>query len=267
LSGEKVIYRHLDQSAQLEIGLLKLDWTDLQLSRWLDRQSRQPDIIQPVLLEFCRKMVAYLVEKRRVPLSELLRFKYQLAKAIQQKIAHYRQRAYETGYQKFLFSPEAQVETRFADGFAFDKRPYPARWNYQGRYEFTKHFFGPPGELESKGDEFECAKIIDSLPHVKHWIRNLSTRPETSFWLPTATDRFYPDFVAQLTDGRIYVIEYKGDAYVTNDDSKEKRNLGELWASKSEGNGLFLMAEKRDSAGRETRAQIIQEGAKGRSGA
>jgi hypothetical protein len=58
-------------------------------------------------------------------------------------------------------------------------------------------------------------------------------------------------------DARICVIEYKGDAYVTNDDSKGKRNLGELCASKTEGKGLFLMAEKQDAAGRDTRAQIV----------
>src|SRR5687767_8671182 len=40
LRGEKVVYTHLDQNAQLEIGLLKLEWTDLELSRWLDRECR-----------------------------------------------------------------------------------------------------------------------------------------------------------------------------------------------------------------------------------
>jgi type III restriction enzyme len=39
-------------------------------------------------------------------------------------------------------------------------------------------------------------------------------------------------------------VEYKGDAYATNDDSKEKRALGELWEKRSNGNGLYLFAEK-----------------------
>jgi type III restriction enzyme len=62
LRGEKVVYSHIEQSTQLEIGLLKLDWTDLQLSRWLDKECRQPDLTQPVLLEFCRRTVAHLTE-------------------------------------------------------------------------------------------------------------------------------------------------------------------------------------------------------------
>lgn len=257
LQGEKVIYKHIDQTSQLEIGILKLDWTDLQLSRWLDRECRQPDITQPVLLEFCRKVVAHLTTTRGLALNDLLRFKHPLAKAVQQKIAAYRQQAYEHGYQTFLLNPQAHVATSFTDGFTFDNRPYPAAWLYSGAYQFKKHFFGSVGELESKGEEFECAKVIDTLPQVKYWIRNLAGRPQTSFWLPTSTDRFYPDFIALLQDGRIFVIEYKGEDRVTTDDTKEKRNIGELWAARSDGKGLFLMAQKQDEQGRNLKEQLI----------
>jgi type III restriction enzyme len=256
LKGEKVIYKHLEQNAQLEIGLLKLDWTDLQLSRWLDAQCRQSDVLPPVLLEFCRKTVAYLTTTRSVPLNDLLRFKYQLANAIQEKITVYRQQAYAHGYQTFLFSPEATVATSFLGGFAFDNRPYPAAWFYQGAYQFQKHFFGGVGELLSKGEEFECAKLIDTLPQVKYWIRNLASRPKTSFWLPTSTDRFYPDFVAMLNDGRIFAVEYKGAHLAEGSDTLEKTNVGQLWAAKSQGKSLFLMAELRNSAGQDLRQQM-----------
>jgi type III restriction enzyme len=259
LKGEKVVYKHLDQSVQLEIGLLKLTWTELQLSRWLDKECRQPDITQPVLLEFCRKVVAHLIEQRGIPLSDLLRFKYQLARAVQQKIAVYRQQAYTAGYQTFLFKSKAQVETSFADGFAFEKdRPYPATWYYDGSYQWQKHFFAKPGELDSTGEEFECAVLIDNLPNVKYWIRNLAGpgRQQTSFWLPTSTDRFYPDFVAELDDGRVFVIEYKGAHIADTQDTKEKQNIGELWAAKSNGKGLFLMAQNRNASGQGLREQI-----------
>ncbi|WP_444548782.1 DEAD/DEAH box helicase [Candidatus Magnetomonas plexicatena] len=256
LKGEKVEYRHLDQNVQLEIGTLKLDTTDLQLSRWLDNQCRQPDITQPVLLEFCRKLVAYLIERRGIPLQDLLRFKYQLAKVTQQKKADYRKQAYAVDYQTFLFAPEASVETSFAYGFAFENRDYPAAWSYHGRYQFKNHFFGSVGELKSDGEEFECAKLIDNHPQVKYWIRNLSGRSQTSFWLPTSTDRFYPDFVAVLKDGRILVIEYKGAFLADTQDTKEKRNIGELWAAKSGGKSLFLMAEKKNAQGQGLEEQI-----------
>ncbi|KPU89988.1 hypothetical protein APR50_40360 [Variovorax paradoxus] len=55
LRGEKVVYQPLEHAAQLEIGLFRLDWTDLQLSRWLDKGCRQPDVTQPVLLQFVQQ--------------------------------------------------------------------------------------------------------------------------------------------------------------------------------------------------------------------
>jgi type III restriction enzyme len=61
------------------------------------------------------------------------------------------------------------------------------------------------------------------------------------FWLPLANAKFYPDFVAELTDGRILVLEHKGADHFTNEDSKQKNNVGALWETKSGGNALFLM--------------------------
>lgn len=256
LRGEKVVYSHIEQSTQLEIGLLRLDWTDLQLSRWLDKECRQADITQPVLLEFCRRIVGFLTITRGLAFNDLLRFKFQLAKAVQQKIASYRRQAFAANYQTLLFGTAAHVTTSFSDGFAFDNRSYPASWFYVGALQFKKHFFGGVGELKAGGEEFECATLLDTAPQVKYWIRNLAQRPDTSFWLQTSTDRFYPDFVAMLEDGRVFVVEYKGEPYITNDDSREKTNVGELWATKSNGQGLFLMAQKQDASGRSLNEQI-----------
>ena len=48
------------------------------------------------------------------------------------------------------------------------------------------------------------------------------------------------------------VVEYKGGDRVTTDDTKEKRNIGELWAANSGGTNLFLMAEKKNAHGRKS---------------
>ena len=64
---------------------------------------------------------------------------------------------------------------------------------------------------------------------------------KSAFWLQTSSDRFYPDFVAQLTEGRWLVVEFKGEHLWSNDDSKEKRAVGELWADRSNGRCIFVM--------------------------
>ena len=87
-------------------------------------------------------------------------------------------------------------------------------------------------------------------------MRNLERQPAASFWLPTATDRFYPDFVAELEDGRLLVVEYKGGLTAQTTDTAEKRLIGEKWEEKSAGRGLFLIVEKRDPLGRGVYEQL-----------
>lgn len=52
--------------------------------------------------------------------------------------------------------------------------------------------------------------------------------------------------MAELTDGRILVVESKGEDRWSNDDSKEKRTLGELWADRSGGRCIFVMPKGPD---------------------
>lgn len=246
VDGDKVVWNMMDANSQMAFGEGFTGLTLNDLVRWLDKQVRQPDVRQETMLEFLRRVVTSLHDKQGFDLATQLRAKFILAKVLADKIKRHREEAYAKGYQDTLFGPAAAVETSFNYAFSFDPAVYPANWFYSGRYRFQKHYYALPGELEGKGEEYECALALDSLKQVKYWVRNLSSQPRASFWLPTSTDRFYPDFVAMLEDGRLLVVEYKGKAYVTNDDSKEKRQLGELWEKKSNGKGLFLMAELKD---------------------
>jgi type III restriction enzyme len=135
---------------------------------------------------------------------------------------------------------------------------YPARTRYNGRYDFQKHFFGPPGDLldDNVAEETRCAIELDQLPQIKVWVRNLERR-DTSFRLPTSTDWFYPDFVAELADGRILVVEYKGAHLVTGDDAREKRDIGAVWAAASGGRCTFVMVTAPSAAdGRSANDQL-----------
>jgi type III restriction enzyme len=87
-------------------------------------------------------------------------------------------------------------------------------------------------------------------------VRNVEREDRFSFWLPTATDYFYPDFVCELTDGRVLAVEYKGEPYRTNDDSREKSQIGHQWEVTSSGRCLFLLAVARDERGRDVARQI-----------
>ena len=135
---------------------------------------------------------------------------------------------------------------------------YRDQRRYRGRWKPNKHFLGPNNvpafDGTDDGEEVRCAQVIDSLPQVAYWIRNVARHP-ASFWLPTATDRFYPDFVARLEDGRLLVVEYKGAHIAEGLDTAEKRTIGALWQRKSGGRGLFIVVEKVVN-GRDIRQQM-----------
>ena len=81
-------------------------------------------------------------------------------------------------------------------------------------------------------------------------------RDPASFWLPTAAGKFYPDFTAQLEDGRQLVVEYKGAHIAEGSDTAEKRTIGELWQRKSNSRGVFVVVEKSVN-GRDMRQQVV----------
>lgn len=245
-------------SEQLNLDFDYDEWDELKLSRWIDYHIDYIWTTMEKKLEFIRQTVNNLIEKRGFTLKQLLVSKFLLVKIIKRKIELYAEMASKEFYQTTLFSStENKNLSTDADkyGFSYENYFYYPNYYYSGNYKFQKHFYDRIGELEDKGEEFECARIIDSLPEVKYWVRNLAGRKNASFKLKTSTDYFYPDFVVILNDGRILAIEYKGEPYKTNDDSKEKKNLGELWAEKTNGKCLFLMAVKDDN-GLDVKAQI-----------
>ncbi len=166
----------------------------------------------------------------------------------------------DKAFQQTLLPGSSAARLDGINRFAFDPQRYPARWFYDGRYRFLKHFYPLPGELKAEHDaeETACAIDLDGLSQVKRWVRNLERQPETSFWLPTSTDRFYPDFVAELEDGRLFVVEYKGGDRVSNDDSREKNTIGKVWADASSGRCVFLMATDAKTAGKPVSVQMRQ---------
>ena len=252
-------------SRQLHLNEIVAHATENDLVRWLDRECRQMDVGQSTLIKWLLVLVRHLMADRGLTLTALLRAKYQLAEAIRREIERRRQNAVKTGFQKSLpgFLAAPRLEDSFRYAFSFLPTHYPARHPYySGRYRFRKHYYPVIHDLREKradgtpAEEFACARAIDAHPAVKHWVRNVEKESRFSFWLPTADDYFYPDFVCELTDGRVLVVEYKGEPYKTNDDSREKAQIGHQWQESSEKRCLFLFAVKEDGQGRRVEQQL-----------
>ena len=259
IDGRHVTYRFTDEEEQLTLNIDVAGWTLEALVLWLDWQLRQDDIKQSERLKWLSGLVSHLMIDRGIPIAALMRCKFILARKIRDKIGTIRRQERKSAYQQRLFAPEAKVEISFDAAFSFKAGMYQDQRRYRGRWKPGTHFLGPDHvpafDGVEGGEELQCAEAIDRLPGVKYWLRNVARHPE-SFRLPLAAGWFYPDFVALLEDGRLFVIEYKG-ALRDPLDTAEKRTIGELWERKSKGAGLFSVVEKSVN-GKDMRRQLLE---------
>jgi type III restriction enzyme len=192
-----------------------------------------------------------------------MRAKFVLARRLNRKIEAILCAEHRQVYQRYLFSPEANVSVLSSPDFAFSNGMYNDQrlHRYRGSFRFSKHYLGadavPAFDGNEGGEEFKCAQTVDSLREVRYWLRNVSQHPK-SFWLPLAQGKFYPDFVALLEDERLLVVEYKGAHLANMPETNEKRTVGHLWEQASSGRGLFLTVE-REKNGKDVRDQLLNK--------
>ena len=207
------------------------------LTAWLEKEIRESDgrYFPETLRKFVSKNIRALTEKKTT-IAQLVRAKYILADALKQWLIEHANRVMKKTRQRMLFDNEnlcCEIE------FKFEPRAYhPGEHPYAGNHQFTKHYYDVMGKMDSDEEE-NCAIALDGMTEVRHWIRNVPRKPN-SFSLPRSwNNSFYPDFVAEMSNGKILVVEYKGaDRWA---DSKLDRQIGALWERRSNGRNFFLM--------------------------
>ncbi len=209
--------------------------------RWLDREARQPDIVQSHLRAYLKAVIAHLINEQHLTLVTLARARYPLARSIVARIEALRTAAAGRQFRQLVLDGGWKIKADLNQRFEFLSGNYAvsATDRYRGKWRFDKHFYPVLAKLEDGTEEFKCAVVIDSHPKVKHWVRNLERDVQGAFWLPVSHGRFFPDFICELVDGRILVVEYKG-AHLRNQPSEiEKDEVGRLWARQSDGKCVF----------------------------
>jgi type III restriction enzyme len=243
LDGERIALRRTG-SAQMAMDYASSSIDAQTLVGWLDqslfKSVHLSGLTQSERRTYLAAVVNHQLHTCGVPLVVLAQARFQLARAIENHVADlWRAAAQRAFQQKVLAGDGWLVEPDWTHPHAFTpgRYPAPAASRYGGRWRFDKHYFPVLADLKDGGQEFQCAQLIDRHPRVRHWVRNLDTAP-CGFGLPTSRGHFYADFVAELVDGRVALLEFKGllqhDPY-----ELEKRQVGELWARASDGRAVF----------------------------
>ena len=261
MNNARVEFRRAQEATQGVLDHVPTQASEQELVAWLASALRRPGSTDTELLAWSARLVGRLLRQDGVSLTGALRARQTLAQAAMRRLDDLEARARKSGFEQLTLLSDRPTALPWIVGlspdwsFSYQPGQYPARNIYSGRFRFEKHYYEVIHALKSEGEEFECAKALDRLGAVKHWVRNVEQQERLSFWLPTATDYFYPDFVAELRDGRLFVVEYKGEAYATNDDSREKRAVGHAWAKASGERAVFVMIE-REVGGLDVGAQL-----------
>ena len=250
-AGGKVAVELLTRlQEQMNLRDLRGPKTPERLAEWLDGEIEVIEATQTQRREFLDRVLAHLIARRGLNCEALLPLRWRLVSAIGNRLDAHRLKVARQTYQAVLFEEKGpRIECRPDVVFAFPRQlgVYPAPTNYEGPLVLRKHYYKNIGAMEP--EESTCAALIAGHPNVAYWVRNLTSGP-FAFRLPLSDRGFYPDFVAMLKDGRIAVVEYKGNIYRTTDDSKEKDLIGKLWAARSNGRCIFELVGKFDMPAR-----------------
>jgi len=190
---------------------------------------------------FAGLCIEHLLGDRKFDLITLNSNIYYLAEVLTEKLLKIQNS--KTKKQFSLFLDGDELKTSFENSFSFDKERYPAKEDARSG-GFNKHYYKIVDKLND--EEFNCASYIDGLEEVEFWVRNVEGYPEHSFWLPTSTDRFYPDFLVMLKKGKLLAIEYKGSQFRGSDDTREKEKIGNVWAGLNGAKVGFAMVFRDD---------------------
>lgn len=245
----KMTTRFLDD-LQRDLGLAYVPehWDEVKLAAWLCRNIPETSITHASKQAFVAKWLQELFAGKKYDLAKANRQKFLIRNLLGLRIKELRLKAVTDSYQETLFgdgyADRVQVSDQYQ--FVFHPQAYAPSSDYDNRYgqfDFRKHYYGRIGDFDSK-EEFECAVWLDikaQQGQIEFWVRNLVRKEGCSFFLQKADGRFYPDFLCQLKNGKVLVVEYKGANGWT--DAADDRLIGGLWAEMSGGRCRFVMVK------------------------
>ncbi|MCL2305973.1 MAG: DEAD/DEAH box helicase family protein [Planctomycetaceae bacterium] len=225
-------------------------WSKGELVSWLDRAIHHGGAMiglptsqsQAWLL----RLIDSLIAKRQCDVNVLVRKRHQLAQTVKTIITDHGREQVRLAARSLIDmrNKNRRLETSMDLAVVLGEQCYSPYQQYKGQYRFKRHAFDLIGGMGN--EEMLCAAEIDGHPNVRRWMRNLEHESAGGFSLPLSPGRFFPDFLAELNDGRIAMIEYKGGYLAELSTERFKMEIGNLWADRSNGQCVFVWVVDQD---------------------
>lgn len=216
------------------------DWLPIELTRWLDQELHRGDAFMGLAKSesqpWLQRVVDLLAAERQGGLPVIVRRRHKLAGALRAKIADHGRRQIRKAIEWLIDKSPDSVEASQEFTILIEEHDYKPAKLFES-HTFKKHAFSYVGSMN--GEEQECANRIDAHPNVKRWIRNTENSHHGGFSLPKSPGRFFPDFIVELLDGTMVLVEYKMGKMSHDPEELHKRRIGELWERRSGGRCRF----------------------------
>jgi len=213
-----------------------------QLANNLARQVKRSDEIpEPQIVAYIKQAVSDLSSEK---VSEISNNEYKYASLIKNKIQSltdsYAEKQFSTLLDKGIVVCQPSFE-------------FPAKISPKNTFSgITKNLYTAEGEM----NDFEKRVIneIANLESVVFWHRNLERGK--GFQLNGFINH-YPDFIVKMKNGKIILIETKGE-HLDGTASLQKIRLGEKWAAKAGDNyRYFMVFDQNAPDGAKTISEVV----------
>lgn len=232
---------------QLELIGEGEDWDEIELVRWLDLELHRGDSFRGLPLAesqpWLRRVVDSLVRGRGISLPLVVRRRHSLGEVIRTKLADHGRRQVREAMNRLIRDEPDSLETSYDFAALIEEQDYAPSELFEG-HGFRKHAFTLVGAMN--GEELECATRLDQHSKVRRWIRNLDRETQGGFCLPLSPGRFFPDFVVELENRTLIMVEYKMGKMAHDPAELHKKAVGDLWAARSHSHACFAWVVNRD---------------------
>ena len=212
------------------------DFSKDNLLFWLDKKVLRKEYTQDEKRKFFVLLIDCLITTKGYNISELAINCFKLKTGVENYLDSLEESAAKIKFDKMIKNKEILLDKEFLN--------LPEEITIDNLCEdvFNNHLYEMSGKLNS--EERLLVLKIDCLENILWWYRSPEKKEEAIYLQGWHHNKFYPDFVVKTKKGNYVLVEYKGEAFLTNIDTEYKITLGEKWEQVTPPNYLFRLVSK-----------------------
>ena len=212
------------------------DFSKDNLLFWLDKKVLKKQYSQEEKRNFFVLLIDFFIGKKGYTISELAVNCFKLKSVVENYLDTLEENAAKIKFDNMIKNKEILLNKEFLD--------LPEEVTIDNICEdvFNNHLYEMAGKLNS--EERTLVLKIDCLDNISWWYRSPEKSKQAISLQGWHHNKFYPDFVVKTKKGNYVLVEYKGEALLTNIDTEYKIELGEKWEKVTSSNYFFRLVSK-----------------------